>query len=79
MEINTNKIIEYIKKDFLIIIVCLVCLLVCMYALYNIKAVEQRCNQHWIETFKEVCPIYDPEKDMHSYNVSEIPLGLGVS
>ena len=49
---------EWIKKEFWVIIVLLVSLLLCMYALNSVKDVEQRCNEHWVQEFKDKCMMY---------------------
>lgn len=69
-EIDFNF-IKYLKKDYWTIIILLVALLTSLYALYNVKAVEQRCNEHWIEEFKRNCPL--PSSDIQSPTGEEIP------
>ena len=49
-----NKLIKWIKKDYVIIIICLLCLLGCLYTILTIGEYQEQCNQYW-ETQLEQC------------------------
>ena len=44
-------VLDWIKKDFVIIIICLLCLLGCLYTLYTVGSYQKACNDHWQQQF----------------------------
>jgi hypothetical protein len=48
-ERNFRPFLEFVKRDFVYIILLLVAVLGCMYTLYNVGDYQQQCNEHWIE------------------------------
>ncbi len=55
------ELINIIRKDFWPIVILLVAILLTMYALNNVKAVEQRCNEHWVQEFKNKCGMFNAQ------------------
>ena len=49
-----NKLIKWFKKDFVIIIICLLCLLACVYTILTVGEYQEQCNTYW-ETQLENC------------------------
>jgi len=46
--------LEIARKDWVMIAVCLVSILVVMVALYNSQAYQAQCNAHWEEQLKKL-------------------------
>lgn len=46
--VDCSWVLGFVKHKFGMIVLCLLVLLVCMYALYNIGDFRQRCNDYWI-------------------------------
>lgn len=49
------SLMEWIKKDFIIIIVCLVAVLVCIFSYFNASIILEQCNSKCVEQFNEHC------------------------
>jgi len=49
-------VIDVVKKDFVVVFMCLVAILICLYTLYMAKDYSDKCNDHWIEQWNEKCP-----------------------
>ena len=49
---DNNPLIEFMKRDFVYIIVCLVALLVCLYTIESVQEFQDHCNEHWTEQMK---------------------------
>lgn len=54
-----HKIMAFIRKDFWIIVVCLLVLMICLYSLYSIREYQYQCNEHWKKQVEERCPPVD--------------------
>ena len=66
METNPkeNRLIKWIKKDFIVVTICLVCLLGCLYTLLTIGEYQNQCNEYWIKQIKQCqCDNYVKEFD----------------
>ena len=48
-----KKLLDWLKRDFYVIIVLLVALLGCLYTLYYSQEAIQGCNEHWVQEFKD--------------------------
>ena len=69
----TTWVLDYVKKDFIILLVCLLCLLACVYTIYQTKQYKIECNEHWLQQIKEARCCYNclGEEDMFmDFNVS---------
>lgn len=61
-----NKLIEWLKKDWVVIIVCLLALCACVYTSHQATNYSNKCNQHWQEQWEKAgCSV-------HGYNTFDI-------
>lgn len=49
---TNNIIVEWVKKDWLIIAVCLLCLLACVWTLYSAQSYQEQINKAWLEQWE---------------------------
>ncbi len=45
--LNIENISKIVKKDFVIILLCLLVVLFCVYTLYAVQSYKVECNNHW--------------------------------
>jgi len=64
--------VDWVKKDFIIIIVCLMAMLACLYTIYMAKDYNQQCNEHWAEQWNEKCVNAHPYETFNE-NFSIVP------
>lgn len=43
----------WLKRDFTYIVVCLLAIMCCLWAIASIQAYQNDCNEHWIEQINE--------------------------
>jgi len=58
-KMNKEKLLSFIKRDFVYIVLCLIVLLACAYTLYAVGDYQQTCNQHWSKQFEKRCPLIE--------------------
>lgn len=47
-----NEIIKWFQKDFLIILVCLMSLLACVWTVFTVQSYQQAINEVWAEQWE---------------------------
>jgi len=52
-----DGIIEWFQKDYTIIIVCLVAILLCVYTMYRAQDYKKDCNDYWKAQWEKSCPV----------------------
>lgn len=63
---------EWIKRDFIYIIVCLIALLICMVSLLDVANYQEQCNDHWVEQWENSGCGVVPNQFNQSYAESHI-------
>lgn len=48
-----EKIINWIKKDYIIIVICLLSILVCLYVIESAQEFQDHCNIYWTDQIKD--------------------------
>ena len=71
---STNLVLEWIKKDITIIIVCLIALGCCYYTLYRAKDFGDRCNEYWMDQWDEKCMMPKDKYNMFMENFTIFPI-----
>ena len=49
---DNNPFMEFIKRDLLYIIVCLLAILACVYTIESVQEFEDHCNIYWTDVMK---------------------------
>lgn len=52
MTVDKDRFVEFLKRDMVYIIVCLVAILACLYTIESVQEFEDHCNMHWTEEIK---------------------------
>ena len=53
---DISWLLDWFKRDFVIILICLACLLGCLYTLYAVGSYQKVCNDYWQHQFDDcVC------------------------
>ena len=56
---NNNKhfniIVSFVKNDFIMIVICLLSLLVCVYTIYLSASYQEKINNHWWQQWFSIC------------------------
>jgi hypothetical protein len=55
-----NGIMDWIKKDYFIIVLCCLTLTACIYTLATVGSYQEKINDHWMDQWDSVCVQYDP-------------------
>jgi hypothetical protein len=55
-----NWILDCIKKDYFIIILCCLALTGCIYTLATVGSYQNKINEHWMDQWDSICVQYDP-------------------
>jgi hypothetical protein len=58
-----NLILQWARKDFVVIIVLLLALLACAYTIYTVQSYQTEINNRWLQQWSSVCkcnPYYMP-------------------
>ena len=50
---DNNRFIEFIKRDLLYIIVCLLAILACVYTIESVQEFQDHCNIYWTDQVKD--------------------------
>ena len=48
-----ESVLEWVKKDFVVIIVCCLCLLACLYTIYSVASYQEQINNAWERQWNE--------------------------
>lgn len=65
----TIDLMEWIKKDFVIIILCLLALLACLYTLYAVGSYQEQINQAWQQQWNISGCMADPVAVNITFNI----------
>lgn len=53
LNISGEHVLVFIRKDFPIIILCLLVALFCVYTLYNVESYKEACNDYWVDALEQ--------------------------
>lgn len=62
--------LQWIKKDFLVIIICLLSILACVYTIFTVTEYQDQINRHWIDQWERSGCNYKPSP-------ANIPFNMG--
>lgn len=64
---------EWLKRDFIYIVLILFALFACIYTVGHVQDYMNDCNEHWAEQFEKNCEYIDPYaefNDVPMFNIS---------
>ena len=74
--ITNNKfwlgLLTWAKKDFIIVFVCLVCLLACLYTVMTIQAYQNKINDIWLQQWEESGCMAKPYMPNVTFNIKGV-------
>jgi hypothetical protein len=73
--VEENKLREWLKRDFVYIVLVLFALLACLLTLANVGEYQQQCNEHW-QTQIEKNNMFGEYKEFNqSFDFKFLPVG----
>ena len=70
-----NGFVAFVKKDFIVIIICLLVLLGCMFTLYNVESYKDKCNTYWNNFYNDCqCQCTKPAIDFNKSFKLVVPI-----
>jgi len=64
---------EWIKKDFWIILLCMITILICIITMINTERVVEKVNQHWFEEMK-TCNCFCDNGNNYDFRINEMEM-----
>lgn len=58
---------EFLRRDFIYIIVCLFAVLACLYTIYTVSDYQQQCNEYWLQQWEESGCFQQPDTFNESF------------
>lgn len=71
MDDTMNNVLVWVRKDAVIIIVCILALAGCVYTLLHGDSIVANCNAHWQEQW-EKAQCFIPDHDREPVNVFKV-------